>query len=217
MIVPMTICIQDWTVMTVNIGDWRHSVDRRSKCKLLYDLIKEQTGYESPYLLNDGRMDIIHKKYDTSEETGIVEDDSMTAANHSTGTKAEEIAKLDDEELTDTAVHMDLECSSKHVTTGFKVYIVIERTTTSPTDEGHRDDDLDMSIFFSADEGLPDHGVLTRVRREVKNHWSSLVKVSDMSQDNPDTEKADTDAENELHSLLKPENSSRKRGRESKE
>ena len=110
--------------MTVNIGDWRHCVDRRNKCKLLYDLIKEQTGYESVYLLNDGRMDM-HKKGDVSEETETIEDEITTASNQSTEAKAKESANLDtdasvrlseladDMEIASTTLHTDNQDSSK--------------------------------------------------------------------------------------------------------
>ena len=116
---PATVCVQGWTVMTMNIADWRQCVDRRSKCKLLFDLIKEQAGYESAFLWNDGRV-AANNKGDALEEKGISEDQSATASNHSTEANVEERAKLDIEgsapppelsdetEITDAAaVHAD--------------------------------------------------------------------------------------------------------------
>ena len=120
--VPMIVCIQDWTVIEMNIIDWRQCANRRSKCKLLHDLVKEQTGYESAFLLNDGKMDRRNED-NVSGEKGITKE-GMVASNHSTATNLEEskmsdtedsvpLPELsDDAEFTGTVVHTDHQDSS---------------------------------------------------------------------------------------------------------
>ena len=94
-----TVCIQGWYVVTVNAGDWRQYNDRASRCRLLYDLIKEQTGYESAFLFNDGER-VMNKDISVSDDTEIIEDEDMVPANRSTGTKVKkERVKLDTEDF----------------------------------------------------------------------------------------------------------------------